>query len=236
VNQIIRRRLPASIGVSLASLFFVYLLAIPIGTYSATNQYSFGDYIATAIGFVGLAIPNFFLALILLYAYYNATGQVAIGFYSQEFQHASFSLAKLWDLLKHLWIPTVVIGTAGTCGLIRVMRANLLDELKKPYVIVARAKGVPRRKLLYKYPFRIAVNPIISTLGWLLPTLVSGELLVSLVLSIPTLAPVFLNAILSQDMFLAASSVMILSTLTVIGTLLSDILLAWVDPRIREAV
>lgn len=236
VNQIIRRRLPASIGVSLASLFFVYLLAIPIGTFSATHQYSFGDYIATAVGFVGLAIPNFFLALILLYAYYNATGQVAIGFYSQEFQHASFSLAKLWDLLKHLWIPTVVIGTAGTCGLIRVMRANLLDELKKPYVIVARAKGVPRRKLLYKYPFRIAVNPIISTLGWLLPTLVSGELLVSLVLSIPTLAPVFLNAILSQDMFLAASSVMILSTLTVIGTLLSDILLAWVDPRIREAV
>ena len=236
VGRIIRQRLPVSFAISLVSLLFVYIVAIPIGTFSATNQYSIADYIFTVIGFIGLAIPNFFLALILLYLYYNTTGNVAVGFFSREFQYAAFSFAKLWDLFKHLWIPTVVIGTAGTCGLIRVMRANLLDELKKPYVIVARAKGVPKRRLLFKYPFRIAVNPVISTLGWLLPTLVSGELLVSVVLSIPTLAPVFLDSIMSQDMFLAASSVMILSALTVIGTLISDILLAWVDPRIREAI
>ena len=236
VSRLIIERLPASISISLLSLVFVYLVAIPIGVFSATHQYSLGDYVFTTIGFIGLAIPNFFFALVLLYSYFLATGEVAVGFFSMEFREAPLSLAKLWDLAKHLWIPVVVIGTAGTCGLIRIMRANLLDELPKPYVLVARSKGVPRRRLLYKYPFRIAVNPVVSTIGWMLPSLVSGELLVSLVLNIPTLSPIFVGALKNQDMFLAGSIVMILSTLTVIGTLLSDILLAWVDPRIRESV
>ena len=236
VSKLIVERLPASLAISMFSVCFVYLVAIPIGTYSATHQYSIGDYVFTTIGFIGLAIPNFFFALILLYFFYVTTGNVAVGFLSREFQNAPLSFAKLWDLLKHLWIPTVVIGTAGTCGTIRVMRANLLDELQKPYVLVARAKGLRKRKVLYKYPFRIAINPIVSTVGWILPTLVSGELLASLVLNIPTLAPIFLGAIMSQDMFLAGSVVLILSSLTVIGTLLSDIALAWLDPRIRESM
>ena len=220
----------------MVSLVFVYVVAIPIGVYSATNQYSIFDYIFTFIGFIGLAIPNFLFALILLYLYFISTGKVAIGLFSPEFQQASFSLAKVLDLLNHLWMPAIIIGTAGTCGLIRIMRANLLDELKKPYVMVARAKGLTESRLLFKYPFRIAVNPVISTIGWTLPALVNGELLVSMVLGIPTLAPVFVRALLNQDMFLAGSIVFILSFLTIIGTIISDILLAWVDPRIRGSV
>jgi len=236
VESLIADRLPMSMAISLASLIFVYLVAIPIGTYSATHQYSIGDYVFTSVGFIGLAIPNFFLALVLLYYYYVATGDVVVGFFSREYQDAPWSLARLWDMMKHLWLPTVVVGTAGTCGLIRVMRANLLDELQKPYVMVARSKGLSRRRVLYKYPFRMAINPMISTIGWMLPTLFGGELLVSLVLNIPTISPLFVGALLSQDMFLAGSIVMIVSSLTVIGTLISDIALGWVDPRIREAI
>ncbi len=236
VESLIAARLPMSMAISLASLIFVYLVAIPIGTYSATHQYSIGDYVFTTVGFIGLAIPNFFLALVLLYYYYVATGDVLVGFFSRAYQDAPWSFARLWDMMKHLWLPTVVVGTAGTCGLIRVMRANLLDELQKPYVMVARSKGLSRRRVLYKYPFRMAINPMISTIGWMLPTLFGGELLVSLVLNIPTISPLFVGALLSQDMFLAGSIVMIVSSLTVIGTLISDIALGWVDPRIREAV
>lgn len=236
VESLIAARLPMSMAISLASLIFVYLVAIPIGTYSATHQYSIGDYVFTTVGFIGLAIPNFFLALVLLYYYYVATGDVLVGFFSRAYQDAPWSLARLWDMMKHLWLPTVVVGTSGTCGLIRVMRANLLDELQKPYVMVARSKGLSRRRVLYKYPFRMAINPMISTIGWMLPTLFGGELLVSLVLNIPTISPLFVGALLSQDMFLAGSIVMIVSSLTVIGTLISDIALGWVDPRIREAV
>ncbi len=236
VESLIADRLPMSMAISLASLIFVYLVAIPIGTYSATHQYSIGDYVFTTVGFIGLAIPNFFLALVLLYYYYVATGDVLVGFFSRAYQDAPWSFARLWDMMKHLWLPTVVVGTAGTCGLIRVMRANLLDELQKPYVMVARSKGLSRRRVLYKYPFRMAINPMISTIGWMLPTLFGGELLVSMVLNIPTISPLFVGALLSQDMFLAGSIVMIVSSLTVIGTLISDIALGWVDPRIREAV
>ena len=236
VESLIADRLPMSMAISLASLVFVYLVAIPIGTYSATHQYSIGDYIFTTVGFIGLAIPNFFLALVLLYYYYVATGDVVVGFFSTAYQDAPWSFARLWDMMKHMWLPTLVVGTAGTCGLIRVMRANLLDELQKPYVMVARSKGLSRRRVLYKYPFRMAINPMISTIGWMLPTLFGGELLVSLVLNIPTISPLFVGALLSQDMFLAGSIVMIVSSLTVIGTLISDIALGWVDPRIREAV
>lgn len=236
VVKLIAQRMPWTITISLVSLIFVYAIGIPIATFSATHQYSVGDYLFTFIGFIGLAIPNFLFALILLWLYFVYTGNVAVGLFSPEFQLAPWSLARFLDLLKHLWMPALVVGTAGTCGLIRRMRANLLDELQRPYVMVARAKGLTERKLLYKYPFRIAVNPIISTIGWTLPQLINGALLVSLVLGLPTIAPIFLGSLLNQDMFLAGSIIMILSTLTVIGTLISDILLSWLDPRIREAI
>ncbi len=236
VSRLVAERLPWSITISFAAFVFVYLVGIPIGTVSATHQYSIRDYIFTVLGFMGLAIPNFLFALIMLWLYFVYTGTAAVGLLSPQFAMAPWSFAKFVDLLKHLWIPGIIVGTGGTAGLIRIMRANLLDELQKPYVMVARSKGLTETKVLYKYPFRIAINPVISTIGWTLPALVNGELLVSLVLGIPTLAPLFLSALKSEDMFLAGSIVFILSTLTVIGTLLSDILLAWVDPRIRESI
>lgn len=236
VSSLIAERLPWSLTISFTAFIFVYLVGIPIGTLSATHQYSIRDYIFTLLGFIGLAIPNFLFALILLWVYFVYTGNVAVGLFSPQFLIAPWSLAKFLDLLKHLWMPGIIVGTAGTAGLIRVMRANLLDELQKSYVMVARAKGLTETKILYKYPFRIAINPVVSMIGWTLPVLVSGELLVSLVLNIPTLAPLFFGSLMSQDMFLAGSVVLILSTLTVIGTLISDILLVWVDPRIREFI
>lgn len=236
VTKLIADRLPWSLSISIASLVFAYALAIPIGLYSATHQYSPGDYIFTLIGFIGLATPNFLLALIILWYYFVATGNVAIGLFSDEYVVAPWSLARFVDLLKHIWLPAAVVGTAGTAGLIRVMRANLLDELERPYVMVARSKGLSEGKILIKYPFRIAMNPVVSTIGWTLPALVNGELLASLVLGLPTIAPLFVGALLNQDMFLAGSTVMILSALTLIGTLVSDILLAWLDPRIRGAI
>ena len=236
VSRVLAERLPWSVLISLVSLLFVYAVAIPIGTTSATHQYSIRDYVFTFFGFIGIAIPNFLFALILLYLYFVYTGDVVLGLFSPQFQFAPWSLAKFLDMLQHLWMPAVVIGSAGTCGLIRVMRANLLDELQKPYVLVARAKGLTKRRVLYKYPFRIAINPVVSTIGWVLPALVSGEVLVSLVLGLPTIGPVLFQSLLSQDMLLAGSIVFILSVLTVIGTLISDILLAWLDPRIKESI
>ena len=236
VNELIAQRLPASLAISTISLILVYLLGLPIGIYSATRQYSAGDYLFTFIGFMGLAIPNFLFALILLWLIFEATGNAAIGLFSAEYANVPWSVAKLVDLLKHLWMPALIVGTAGTAGLIRVVRASLLDELHKLYVTVARAKGVAERKLLFRYPVRIALNPVISTIGWTLPALVSGELLVSLVMGLPTVAPLFVQALINQDMFLAGSVVMVLSSLTVLGTLISDILLVAIDPRIREAV
>jgi peptide/nickel transport system permease protein len=219
--------------ISLASLVFVWAVAFPIGIYSAVKQYSFGDYIATFVGFIGLATPNFLLALILMYVAFKYYNQSVGGLFSPEYIDASWSWGRFQDLLSHLWIPVVIIGTAGTAGLIRVMRANLLDELKKPYVVTARAKGMPEWRLLFKYPVRMALNPFISTVGWVLPALVSGEAIVAIVLSLPTTGPIMIRALLSQDMYLAGSFLMLLSTLTVIGTLVSDLLLAWLDPRIR---
>ena len=236
VKSLILERLPWSVTLSLASLLIVYLVGVPIGTLSATRQYSLTDYFFTLVGFIGLAIPNFLLALLLLWVYFLTTGNVAVGLFSAEYALAPWSIGKVIDLLKHLWMPALIVGTAGTAGIIRIMRATLLDELRKQYVIVARSKGLSERKLLYKYPFRIAINPLISTIGWTLPTLISGELLVSMVLGIPTIAPIFLNSLLSEDMLLASSIVLILSALTVVGTLVSDVLLAWVDPRVVESV
>jgi peptide/nickel transport system permease protein len=233
VKMVLAQRIPWSVTISLMALILVYLIGIPIGTISATRQYSTADYFFTVVGFIGLAIPDFLFALILLWLYFLVTGNVALGLFSQQYLMAPWSLGKVLDLLNHLWMPALVVATAGTAGLIRIMRANLLEELQKPYVMVARAKGLPERRMLYKYPLRIALNPVVSTVGWTLPRLVSGELLVSMVLGLPTIAPVFINALQEEDVFLAGSIVLILSVLTVLGTLISDILLGWVDPRIR---
>lgn len=233
VNELIWGRLALTFVISLVTLLFTWVVAFPIGIFSAVRQYSIGDYIATIIGYVGLAIPNFLLALILMYVAFKYLNQSVGGLFSPEYGDAALSWAKVWDLFKHLWIPVVIIGTAGTAGLIRIMRANLLDELHKPYVVTARAKGMTENRLLLKYPVRVALNPFVSTVGWTLPALVSGEAIVSIVLSLPTTGPLLLRALLSQDMYLAGSFIMLLSFLTVVGTLISDILLAWLDPRIR---
>lgn len=232
VNLIIER-LPMSFALSFSSLIFVWVVALPIGVYSAVKRYSLIDYTFSVVGFIGLAVPNFLMALIFLYMTYKISGQAMIGLFSQDLADAPWSWAKFVDLLRHLWIPTIIIGTAGTAGLIRTMRANLLDELNRPYVETARSKGLPERRLLVKYPLRHALNPFVSTIGWTLPGLVSGEAIVSMVLNLPTAGPILLAALQAQDMYVAAGFVLLLSALTVIGTFISDLLLAWVDPRIR---
>jgi len=233
VSELLAERLPLTVMISLFSLIFTYVVSIPIGIYSATHQYSIGDYIFTVIGFAGLATPNFLFALILMFLFYRYFGFSVGGLFSREYVEAAWSMGKFIDMLKHLPIPIIVIGTANTAWLIRVMRGCLLDELRKQYVITARAKGVAERTLLFKYPVRVAINPIISTIGWTLPGIVSGETITAIVLSLPTTGPLLFEALLTQDMYLAGSTVMFLSFLTVIGTLLSDILLVWIDPRIR---
>jgi len=236
VADILLERLPYSMMISVTAILIVWTFGVVIGTYSATHQYSVGDYVATFVGFIGISIPPFLIALVALWLIFQYTGQAAIGLFSSEYQLAPWSLAKVWDLISHLWVPALMVGAAGTASLIRTIRANLLDELGKPYVMVARAKGLARRHVLFRYPFRIAINPAISTVGYMLPLLVSGELLVSMVLGLPTISPVFVESLLTQDMYLAGSVVLILSFLTIVGTLISDILLAWVDPRVRRAM
>jgi peptide/nickel transport system permease protein len=226
VATLIGERLLLTVVISIATLIFTWAIAIPIGIYSAVKQYSAGDYVFTFLGFIGLATPGFLLALIFMYVGYTVFGVSAGGLFSPEFQSAAWSLAKVWDLLKHLWIPVVIVGLEGTAGL-------MLDELRKQYVLTARAKGVGRLRLLLKYPVRVAINPIVSTIGWLLPAIVSGATITSVVLGLPTTGPRLLQALMNQDMFLAGSMVMMLSFLTVIGTLISDLLLLWLDPRIR---
>jgi len=233
VSEIIAERAPMTIMISMMAMLLQWIVAVPIGIFSARYQYSIFDYIVTFFGFIGLALPNFLFALVLMYFVYIHTGWAVVGIFSPEFVDASWSFAKLLDMLKNLWIPLVVIATAGTAGLIRTLRGTLLDELKKQYVTTARAKGMKERKLILKYPVRVAVNPLISTIGWMLPAIVGGEVVVSQVLNLKTLGPVLLGSVQSEDMYLAGGIIMILSSLTVIGTLLSDILLAWVDPKVR---
>ncbi len=233
VNELIWQRLILTLAVSLTALTFSWVVGLSIGVYSAVRQYSLFDYVFTFVGFIGLATPNFMLALVLMYISFAWFDASVGGLFSPEFLDAAWSWARAVDLLQHLWIPVIVIGTAGTASLIRVMRANLLDELKQPYVETAIAKGVPFLRALFKYPFRIAINPFLSTIGWLLPTLIAGEIITSIVLDLPTIGPLFLRALQNQDMFLAGSILMIISVLTVTGTLLSDLLLAWIDPRVR---
>ena len=237
VRDLLQERLPMTILISVLSLLFVYIVAVPIGIYSATHQYSVADYGFTVFGFVGLATPNFLLALVLMLLFFYLFDLNIGGLFSIRYVNAPWSLAKFLDLLAHLPVPIIVLGTAGTAGLIRVLRGSLLDEISKQYVITARAKGLEEQRLLFKYPVRVAVNPIISTVGWLLPEIVSGETIVAIVLGLPTIGPLVFTSLLSQDMFLAGSTIMLLSFLTVVGTLISDLVLVWVDPRIRfEAV
>lgn len=233
VTHVIGDRLWLTVIVSFFSLALTWMLALPIGIYSAVKQYSLGDYFATLVGFVGLAVPDFLLGLVLMYLGFIWFDANIGGLFSPGYAEASWSMAKVWDLIKHLPLPALIIGLSGTASMIRVMRANLLDELRKPYVVTARARGLPERNLILKYPVRVALNPFASTIGFLFPVLVSGSIIVSLVLSLPTVGPILLRALVSQDMFLAGTIVLLLGVMTVIGILISDIILMWIDPRIR---
>lgn len=233
VSTLIWERLSLTLVLSLSSLLFIWVVAIPIGVYSAVRQYSIGDYLFTFLGFIGLAIPNFLLALVLMYVSFRYFGQSVGGLFSPEYLDAPWSFEKFLDMLSHLWVPMIVLGTAGTAGLIRTMRANFLDELHRPYVTTARTKGLPEIWLLIKYPLRHALNPFVSSLNTVFVNLVSGATIVAIVLSLQTTGPLLFDALRNQDMFLAGSAIMMLSIMAVFGTLISDILLAWLDPRIR---
>jgi peptide/nickel transport system permease protein len=233
VEEVLWSRMGMTITLSIATLMLTWVIALPIGIYSAVKQYSPGDYLSTFIGFIGVAVPDFLISLVLMYIAFKYFNQSVGGLFSPDYENAAWSVNKVLDLLSHLWIPVIIIGLAGTASLIRVMRANLLDELRKPYVVAARARGLPERTVILKYPVRVALNPFISTAGWVLPGLVSGSIIVAVVLSLPTAGPLLLRSLLSQDMYLAGAFILLLSILTMLGTLLSDLLLALVDPRIR---
>lgn len=233
VSELIWDRVGLSFFLSVSTMLFVWAVAFPIGIYSAVRQYSAGDYFATFFAFVGMAVPEFLVALVLMYIGMRYFGQSVGGRLSPEYRGAVWNFGKVLDLLSHLWVPILVIGLSGTAGLVRITRANVLDELYKPYVMTARAKGMPEWKLLLKYPVRMSLSPFFSTVGWLLPGLISGETIISIVLSLPTTGPLLFGAVQNQDMYLVGSFIFILSALTVIGTLLSDLALAWWDPRIR---
>ncbi len=236
VSELVSERLLMTVILAGTTALFSWALSIPIGIYSAVRQHSVEDYTITFIGFLGLAVPDFLLALWLLWVTFTYFPDHGIGgLFSPQYIEAPWSFGRLMDLMSHLWIAAFVVGTAGTAALIRVMRANLLDELNRPYVVTARAKGLPEWKMVLKYPVRMALNPLVSTLGYLLPVLMSGSVIVSVVLSLPTEGPLLLRALLAEDMFVSATIVLLLGSLTVIGTLLSDILLGLLDPRIRLA-
>ncbi|MEM6430464.1 MAG: ABC transporter permease [Deinococcota bacterium] len=233
VWNLIRERLLLTMVISVSSIIFIYVVSIPIALYSATHQYSFADYVFSFFGLLGLATPNFLLALVLMVLLLRVFGFSPGGLFSPEYLREPWSFAKFVDLLKHLPVPIIVLGTAGTAGLIRVLRGLLLDELEKQYVKTARAKGVREWRLILKYPFRMALNPVLSTIGSLLPAIVSGSAIVSVVLGLPTTGPLLLRAIIAQDTYAASSMLMMLGALTIIGVFISDLLLMWLDPRIR---
>jgi peptide/nickel transport system permease protein len=233
VAQLVGQRMLLSFLVAFSTLVFTYIVAFPIGVYSATHQYSWGDYSLTFVGFIGLATPSFLLALILLYLANVFFGTSIGGMMDEQYLGQPLSWPKFWSVLAHLWIPVVVLGTSSTAEMIRLLRANLLDELQKQYVVTGRAKGLPAGRLLVKYPLRMALNPFIADIGSILPHLISGSAIVSVVLSLPTNGPMLLRALQSQDMYLAGSFVMLEACLVVIGVFLSDLALAALDPRIR---
>lgn len=233
VTEVIGDRLWLTILLSLGAIVVTWGLALPIGIYSAVRQYSFGDYVFTFVGFVGLAVPNFLLALIVMYLGLRLFDMNVGGLFSSEYQLAPWSWAKAWDLVQHLPVPVLILALAGTAQLVRIMRANLLDELRRPYVVTARARGLAERRVIMKYPVRAALNPFASTIGYLLPYTVSGSVIISVVLSLPTVGPLLLHSLISQDMLLGSTIILLLGVLTVVGTLISDLLLMWIDPRIR---
>ena len=233
VGDLIWERMALTLLLTLSALLLTWGIALPVGVFSAVKKYSIGDYLVTGLSFLGLAIPSFLLALVLMYVAAVHFGQSVGGLFCEEYLTAPWSMAKVIDLLEHLWIPVVILAVSGTASLIRVMRANMLDELHKPYVTTARAKGLSEFTLLVKYPLRLALNPFISTIAWLLPNLVSGSIIVAIVLSLPTAGPLLLQSLMSQDMYLAGAFILLICALTVLGSLVSDILLALVDPRIR---
>ena len=234
VTEVIGDRLWLTMLVSFGALMVTWGLALPIGIYSAVRQYSIGDYLFTLIGFVGLAVPNFLLALVVMYLSFRLLGANVGGLFSPEFELSPWSWAKAWDLMKHMPLPTVILALGGTAQLIRIMRANLLDELRRPYVVTARAKGVSERWVILKYPVRAALNPFASAIAYLFPYLVSGSVVISIVLSLPTVGPLLVRSLISQDMFLAGTIILLLGVLTVIGTFISDLVLMWIDPRLRH--
>ncbi len=237
VSVVIGDRMTMTIVVSLGAVLLIWALALPIGIYSAVRQYSVGDYFFTFLSFIGIAVPNFMLALILMYVGFKYFDVQSIGgLFSSEMALEPWGWPKIWDLIKHLPLPAVIIGLAGMAEVMRIMRANLLDELRKPYVVTARAKGLSETRVIMKYPVRAALNPFVSTIGYIFPFLVSGSIIVSLVLSLPTVGPLLYKALLAQDLFLAGTILLLLAILTVVGTFISDLLLMWVDPRIRFGI
>jgi peptide/nickel transport system permease protein len=233
ISEIVGELYLNTVILAVASILFTWVVAIPIGIYSAVRHNTLEDYAVTFFGFMGLAVPDFLLALILMWVGFAYFGISVGGLYSPEYLDAPWSFERFVDLMKHLWIPAIVLGTAGTAGLIRVLRNNLLDEMGRPYVVAARARGITEWKMLIKYPVRIALNPFISTIGYLLPFLLSGSVIVSVVLSLPTIGPLLLRSLMEEDLYLGASLMLLLGMLTVIGTLISDVLLAAFDPRIK---
>ncbi len=233
IGELIGERLLLTILLGLFTFAFTWAVAIPIGIYSATHQYSFFDYFFTVFNYFGVATPTFMTALVLMWLAFSQFGISVTGLFSPEYVDAPWTLDRVVDLLKHLWLPVVILGLDGTARLARVMRANLLDELKKPYMEMARAKGLSEWNLVMKYPVRLALNPLVSTIGWYLPLIFSGSVIVATVLNLPTIGPMLLRALTNQDMFLAGAIILIYCFLAIIGTLMSDILLAWLDPRIR---
>jgi peptide/nickel transport system permease protein len=233
VSELIWERMSLTLVLTFSTLLLTWGIALPIGVFSAVKKYSIGDYVVTFFSFLGLAVPSFLLALVLMYFAAVEFGQSVGGLFSEQYQNAPWNWDKFIDFLQHLWIPVVILGVSGTASLIRVMRANMLDELNRPYVTTARAKGLSEFTLLVKYPMRLALNPFISTIAWLLPNLVSGSIIVAIVMSLPTAGPLLLQSLMSQDMYLAGAFILLICALTVVGSLISDILLALVDPRIR---
>jgi len=233
ISELIGERLALTLALGVGTFIFTWLVAIPIGILSATRQYSFFDYFFTVFNYIGVATPTFMTALVLMWIAFKYYGLSVTGLFSPEYIDAVWSWDRTVDLLKHLWLPVVILGMDGTARLARVMRANLLDELKKPYMEMARAKGMSEWSLVMKYPVRLALNPLVSTIGWYLPLIFSGSVIVATVMNLPTIGPMLLRALISQDMYLAGTIILIYMILAIIGTLISDILLAWLDPRIR---
>ena len=231
--ELIGEQLFLTVVLAFFSFVLTWIIAVPAGIYSATHQRSFVDYILTVLNYVGVATPNFMLALVLMWVAFAYFGIGITGLFSADMAGEPWSWAKVVDLLQHVWLPALVLGIAGTARLTRIMRANLLDELNKPYVMTARAKGLSEWRLVLRYPVRLAFNPLVSTIGWYLPQLFSGSLIVATVMNLPNIGPLLLRALVNQDMYLAGAILLIYCFLTIIGTLISDILLAWLDPRIR---